>query len=59
MTGLPAYPETVLGTPISYRSDHVGNFFLANKLGAAEFNRDYEETLEMFRLLTEYGLVGW
>ena len=40
--GAPAYPETVLGTPGRYRGEHVGNFFLANKLGAEEFNRDDE-----------------
>ena len=39
---------TFLGAPIRHRGQHVGNLYLSDKLGGAEFTRGDEETLAMF-----------
>ena len=40
--------KTFQGTPMRYRSAHVGNFFLAEKEGAPEFTAEDEEVLVLF-----------
>ena len=37
--------ETLLGTPMRHRNEHVGNFFLAEKEGGREFTEGDEEVL--------------
>ena len=37
-----------LYTPIQHREQHVGNIYLADKEGEAEFSADDEETLSLF-----------
>ena len=60
LTDLPAFvrslgfsPElirskTFQGTPMRYRSEHVGNFYLAEKEGAPEFTAEDEQVLVLF-----------
>ena len=40
--------KTFQGTPMRHRGEHVGNFFLAEKEGAAEFTAEDEEVLVLF-----------
>ena len=40
--------KTFQGTPMRYRSVHVGNFFLVEKEGALEFTAEDEEVLVLF-----------
>ena len=40
--------KTLQGTPMRYRSVHVGDFFLAEKEGAPEFTDEDEEVLVLF-----------
>ena len=40
--------KTFQGTPMRYRSAHVGNFFLVEKEGAAEFTAEDEDVLVLF-----------
>ena len=40
--------KTFQGTPMRYRSAHVGNFFLVEKEGAPEFTAEDEEVLVLF-----------
>ena len=40
--------KTLQGTPMRYRSEHVGDFFLAEKEGAPEFTDEDEEVLVLF-----------
>ena len=40
--------KTFQGTPMRYRSEHVGNFFLVEKEGAPEFTDEDEEVLVLF-----------
>ena len=40
--------KTFQGTPMHYRSEHVGNFYLAEKEGALEFTVEDEEVLVLF-----------
>ena len=40
--------KTFQGTPLRYRDEHVGNFFLAGKAGGREFTGADEEVLVLF-----------
>ena len=40
--------KTFQGTPMRYRDEHVGNFFLAEKAGGLTFTGEDEEVLAMF-----------
>ncbi len=47
--GPPVGPVgSFLGAPIRHRGRHVGNFYLSDKQGGAEFTDEDEETLAMF-----------
>ena len=48
----PHHPEmhSFLGVPISVRGTSVGNLYLTNKRGAAEFSEDDQRLVEMFAL---------
>ena len=45
---LPMPLGSFLYTPIQHREQHVGNIYLADKEGEAEFSADDEETLSLF-----------
>ena len=45
---LPMPLGSFLYTPIRHRGQHVGNIYLADKEGEAEFSADDEETLNLF-----------
>ena len=44
----PIFSRTFQGTPLRHRSVHVGQFFLAEKLGGGAFTAEDEEILELF-----------
>ena len=41
-------PKSMQGTPMRHRGTHVGNFFLGDKKGDAEFSSEDEEVLMLF-----------
>ena len=40
--------KSLLGTSIRHKGDPIGNIYLTNKVGGAEFSPEDEETLAMF-----------
>ena len=44
----PKLLKTMQGTPMRHREQHVGNFFLGDKVGRRTFAADDEEVLELF-----------
>ena len=46
---IPSQPlHTFQGMPLRYRGEHVGNFFLAKKVGGPEFTSEDEEIMVLF-----------
>ena len=54
----PVLSRSCQGTPMHYHGINVGNFFLAEKSGGAEFTEDDEEVLKLFASQASAAIVN-
>ena len=54
----PALSKTLQATPMRYRGEHVGNFFLGEKAGGQAFTQEDEEVLVLFASLAATAIAN-